>query len=243
MKVRKLASVLMAAVVAVAVMGSMALAEGATIKGKVKWDGKPYKGKQVELNAECEGFHGGKANAPRAEAVVTNENATLRNVYLHVKNPPEGGAAAPTTPIVMDQKGCVYTPHVLGVRVGQTIEIRNSDPTAHNIHFLPKKNPEFNQSQPKQGLVNTLVFKRAEVMVPVKCDVHPWMNAFVGVSDHPFFAVTGEDGMFTITGLPPGKYTVEAWHEKYGTKEMVVEVSTDDTKEIEFTYSRPVKEE
>lgn len=232
---------LLAVVCAVAVgASSAALAEGATIKGKINWEGKPYKAKRMKnMNAQCAAFHQGKL--PRKESVITNENATLRNVFVYVKNAPKGDYPVPSEPVLLDQKGCMYTPHVLGLRVGQTIEIRNSDPTAHNVHFVPRKNKEFNKSQPKKGLKDTLVFKRAEVMVPIKCDIHPWMSAYAGVLDHPFFAVTGEDGTFELTGLPPGEYTVETWHEKYGKKKQVVKVAVDETKEIEFTYARPPK--
>ncbi len=218
-------------------LSSLALADGATIKGKVNWEGKPFKAKRMTgMNPECTGFHAGQP--PRYENVVTNDNGTLKYVFVHVTNPPDGDFPVPTEPVVLDQVGCMYQPHVFGVRVGQAVEIRNSDPTAHNVHFLPKKNDEFNKSQPKQGLKDTLTFRRSEIMVPVKCDVHPWMNAFAGVTEHPFFAVTGDDGTFELAGLPPGKYTVQAWHEKYGTQEIVVDVSTGETKDAAFTYSR-----
>ncbi len=219
---------------------AVALAEGATIKGTIKWEGKLYKGKRMKnMNVQCTGFHEGKP--PRKESVVTNKNGTLRNVFVYVKNAPKGDYAVPSSPVVLHQKGCLYSPHVLGIQVGQALEIRNDDPTAHNVHFVPKKNKEYNKSQPKIGLVNTLIFKRPEVMVPVKCDVHPWMSAYVGVLKHPFFSVSDDEGAFEIKGLPAGKYTIEAWHEKYGKKTMEVEVAVDETKTVEFTYSRPAK--
>ena len=125
---------------------------------------------------------------------------------------------APTETRTIDQKDCRYHPHVFGVRVGQPVEIMNSDPTLHNIHALPKDNAEFNNGQPIQGMKMTHTFTAKEVMVPFKCDVHGWMNAYVGVVDHPFFAVTDKDGKFVLKGLPPGTYTIEAWHEKLGVQ-------------------------
>src|SRR5207247_7524562 len=119
----------------------------------------------------------------------------------------------PSTPATLDQNGCHYKPHVLGVMVNQSITITNSDPTTHNIHFTPKNNPDWNQSQPNGAASMTHKLAVAEVLVPVKCNQHPWMKSYVGVTKHPFFAVTAEDGSFSIKGVPPGKYTVVAWHE------------------------------
>lgn len=221
---------------------AVASAGDTTVKVKVAWDGKPYKAKEMkEMNPECKGFHGDQP--ARKESVVTNENGTLANVFVYVKNAPAGDYKAPTTPVVLDQKGCVYVPHVFGVMVGQNIEIRNSDPTAHNIHFTPSKNPEFNKSQPKKDLVETLVLKRAEVMVPIKCDVHPWMSAFAGVMEHPFFGTTAADGTVTIKGLPGGTFELVSWHETYGEKTQSITVATGETKEVEFKYSRSDKKE
>lgn len=220
--------------------GTVAVAGGATIKGKIAWEGKPYRGKRMKnMNKQCKTFHADEL--PRRQSIVTNENGTLKNVLVFVKNAPAGDYPTPSEKVRLDQVGCLYTPHVLALQVGQTLEIHNGDPTAHNVHFMPKKNKEFNKSQPKKGLIDTLVFKRAEVMVPVKCDVHPWMNAFVGVFNHPFFGVAGDDGSFEISGLPGGTYTIEAKHEKYGSKTMEVTVATDETKEIEFMFSRADK--
>jgi len=126
---------------------------------------------------------------------------------------------------------------VFGVMVGQTLEITNSDPTLHNIHALPKGNQEFNTGQPIQGMKTTHVFTNAEVMVPFKCDVHGWMNAYIGVLPHPFFATTGADGAFSISGLPPGTYTIEAWHEKLGTKTQSVTIAASGTATADFSFA------
>jgi hypothetical protein len=137
---------------------------------------------------------------------------------------------------VLDQDGCIYKPHVLGVMTGQNIRIKNSDPTNHNIHPLPKVNQEWNESQPPKGEEKLKSFAREEVMIPVKCNVHPWMRSYIGVVSHPFFAVTGDDGTFTIKGLPPGTYTLETWHEKFGPQDMQVTVGPKESKTVDFTY-------
>jgi plastocyanin len=227
-------------VLAFSVLSAGVSADGA-LNVKVNWEGKPYRGKRMkQMNKECTGFHG-SGKPPRSAKVVTNENGTLQNVFVYVKNAPKGDYAKPSEPALLDQVGCVYIPRVQGVMAGQVLEVKNSDPTAHNVHFTPKKNKEINKSQPKINLVEKLVFKRAEQMVPVKCDVHPWMVAFVGVMDHPFFGTTREEGTIAIHDLPGGTYKIVTWHEKYGEKEMEVTVSTGESKDIEFTYSRKDK--
>ena len=124
-----------------------------------------------------------------------------------------------------------------GVVVGQSVEFRNSDETNHNIHPLPRENAEWNESQPPKGEPKVKTFDHEEVMVPVKCNVHPWMRAYVGVVRHPFFSVTGSDGTFKIAGLPPGKYTVEAWHERFGRQEAEVTVAAKDSKSVDFSFT------
>jgi hypothetical protein len=141
--------------------------------------------------------------------------------------------------VKIDQMSCRYHPHVFGIRVGQPLEIVNSDPTLHNIHALPKGNQEFNTGQPIQGMVTKHTFTAKEVMVPFKCDVHGWMNAYVGVLDHPYFATTDKDGKFELKSLPPGTYTIEAWHEKLGTATQSVTLGPKDSKEVNFTFKVP----
>jgi plastocyanin len=176
--------------------------------------------------------------AATTETIVVRDGA-LANVFVYVKD----GLGnlrfpVPTTPVVLDQQGCRYVPHVLGAQVGQPVEVRNSDPTLHNVHALPETNQEFNTGQPIQGMKHTHTFTTKEVMVPFKCDVHGWMRAYIGVLDHPFYAVTGADGRFTLQGLPPGTYTVEAWHESLGTQTQTVTIGASETKdEVAFTFA------
>jgi hypothetical protein len=137
---------------------------------------------------------------------------------------------------VLNQQGCHYTPHVFGVQVGQPLDILNSDDTLHNVHAAAQVNQEFNLGQPFKGMKTTRTFDKPEVMIPFKCDVHTWMNAFVGVLAHPYFAVSADGGKFSLKTLPPGTYEIEAWHEKLGTQTQTVTVGEKETKEITFTF-------
>ncbi len=162
----------------------------------------------------------------------------LGNVFVYVR---EGLGdmtfPTPSEVLTLNQEGCRYIPHVLGIQVGQTLNIVNSDPTLHNIHAIPEVNQEFNMGQPIQGMQFERTFDNVEVMVPMRCDVHGWMNSYIGVLDHPYFAVTAEDGMFDISALPPGDYVLEAWHEALGTQTQNVTVTTGGTAEVSFTFS------
>lgn len=167
-------------------------------------------------------------------------NGHLGNVFVYVKEGLEGQSFPAATGVVtIDQRGCRYTPHVFGIRVGQTLTISNSDMTLHNIHASPSANDEFNMGQPFQGMTQDETFDNPEIMVPFKCDVHGWMTAYVGVLDHPYFAVTAEDGLFDISTLPPGDYVIEAWHEALGTQTQNVTVATGQTTEVSFTFTAP----
>jgi plastocyanin len=174
----------------------------------------------------------------QSQAVLIGQDGALENVFVYVKDglDPAYSFEIPTTPVTLDQKGCRYTPRVFGVRAGQPVEIVNSDATLHNVHALPMMNQEFNQGEPSQGARMQKTFTVPEVMVRFKCDVHAWMSAYVGVMAHPFFAVTGADGTFTIKGLPPGTYTLEAWHEKFGTRSATVTVAEHHTQHASFSF-------
>lgn len=210
-------------------------ATAATITGKVSFSGTKPVEKTIDMSATpaCARAHAGSPQ--KSEEVVVNGNGTLKNVFVWVKaGVPDKQWPIPTTPVSLEQKGCMYGPHVIGVMANQNIKITNDDPTNHNIHPLPKINQEWNQSQPPKGESLEKHFARQEVMIPVKCNVHPWMRSYIGVVNHPFFAVTGDDGSFTIKGLPPGKYTLEAWQEKYGTQDIEVTVGAKESKTVDF---------
>ncbi|MFQ5843579.1 MAG: hypothetical protein ACE5JG_01175 [Planctomycetota bacterium] len=209
----------------------------ATIRGVVKFQGKPPRRRRLTMGAEtyC------KENRPgelRDESVVVNDNSTLRSVFVWIRKGVRGKFPPPAEPVVIDQRFCQYVPHVVGVQAGQKLIVRNGDPIMHNVHAVSKyKSHEFNLAQTKKGMAYEKVFRRNDV-VEVKCDVHGWMGAYVGVVKHPFFAVTGEDGAFELGRLPPGTYTAQAWHEVYGTKDETVTVGADETREIVFTFSQ-----
>jgi len=215
-------------------------ATAADVKGTVTVDGALPANEQIKMNADpvC----AKQVNGPQMmETYVTgSDGKTLGNVFVYVKD----GLGdlkfdPPTTAAKIDQKDCRYHPHVFGIQVGQPLEIVNSDPTLHNIHAVAKSNREFNNGQPIQGMKTTHTFTAPEVMVPFKCDVHGWMNAYVGVLNHPFYAVTDATGAFSLKGLPPGTYTIEAWHEKLGTQTQTVTVGAKESKDISFTFKAP----
>lgn len=207
------------------------------ITGKISYSGPKVTSQAIKMNADpkCVSMHSGKDVQP--EQVVVNPNNTLRYVFVYVKKGLEGKKfPTPTTKVSIDQQGCMYHPHVFGMMTHQPLEITNSDGTLHNIHALPKNSPQFNIAQPNKGMKLTKTFDKPEVMVKVKCEVHNWMAAYIGVLDHPFFAVSDDKGNFEIKNLPPGDYEIEAWHEKFGTKTMKVTVGASDTKTADFSF-------
>ncbi len=209
----------------------------ASIAGKVSFKGSAPRMRRIAMGAvpECEGLHKGKVVV--SEQVVLSEDGTLSNVFVYIKKGLEGMTfETPSNAGHLNQKGCIYTPHVLGVQAGQEIQIHTSDPTTHNIHPMPEKNREWNTSMAPGAKPLKRKFSRPEVMIPIKCNVHPWMRAYVGVVNHPFFAVTGVDGSFELTGIPPGDYVVSAWHEKFGTSEQSVTVGAKEIKAADFTF-------
>ncbi len=207
---------------------------GGSVSGTVSYaNGDPDAEISMDADPVCISLH---TDAVTTEKVVVNDGK-LANVFVYVKDGVTGSYPAPSDSALLDQVGCVYIPHVSGVQVGQTVVIRNSDETLHNVHAMPSANSEFNNGQPFKGMELEHSFDTAEVMVPFKCDVHPWMSSYIGVLDHPFFAVTGEDGSFSIDGLPAGDYTVEAWHEELGTKTMTVSVSEGGSADASVDFS------
>ncbi len=211
-------------------------ATAATVTGKVKLDGKRPAKKSINMSeeAECRRLHKG---AVYEESVVAGADGGLAYAFVYVKSGLEGKTfEAAKEPVKIDQRGCTFQPRVLGIRVGQTLSVSNSDPVSHNIHPMPKDNREWNQQQPPQAPGLEREFARPEVMIPVKCNVHAWMRSYIGVVDHPYFAVTGEQGVFELKGLPPGEYTIEAWQEKYGTLEQKVTLAASASQAIEFKF-------
>jgi hypothetical protein len=210
------------------------------VKGTVTVDGPVPANAQIKMNADPVCARQVDGPQMMETYVVGSDGKSLANVFVYVKDGLGNYVFdPPKEPATIDQKDCRYHPHVFGMMVGQPLEIINSDPTLHNIHAVAQNNREFNNGQPLKGMKTTHTFTAPEVMVPFKCDVHGWMNAYVGVLTHPYFAVTDTSGSFTLKSLPPGTYTIEAWHEKLGTMTQTVTVGEKETKEISFTFKAP----
>jgi Carboxypeptidase regulatory-like domain len=210
------------------------------VKGVAMLDGTAPKNEAIKMNADPVCVKENTSPQFQEAWEVGSDGKSLSNVFVYVKDGLGNYVFdTPTKPATIDQKNCRYHPHVFGMMVNQPLEIVNSDPTLHNIHAMPKGNSEFNNGQPIQGMKMTHTFDKPEVMVPFKCDVHGWMNAYVGVMSNPYFAVTDKDGKFDLPNLPPGTYTIEAWHEKGGAQTASVTIAPKETKEITFTF-KPV---
>ncbi len=212
-----------------------AQAQAAVLTVKAPFEGQAPAAENVKTDADakCKLMHpAGMAS----DQVIVNANGTLKNVFAYVKEGLSGQKfETPKTAVTFDQKGCQYHPKVFGIMVSQPLEILNSDDTLHNVHSLPKVNQGFNLGMPIKGMKLKKSFAKPEVMIKIKCEVHPWMGAYAGVLEHPFYGVTGEDGAAAIKDLPAGEYTIEAWHEKYGTQTQKVTV-TDQDQEIVFQF-------
>ena len=211
-----------------------------TVTGTVTFDGKAPALKPIAMDADpvCAGKH--SAPVPN-EMLVLGSGNTMGNILVWVsKGLPAGKTwPVPKTPVVIDQNGCLYKPHVMGIMVGQTYRILNSDGILHNIHTLPKINPAFNRGQPATVKEMTTSFPKPEAMFQIKCDVHPWMTAYMGVFTHPFYSVTKTDGKYTISGLDPGTYEITAWHERLGMQTASIMVGANDTKTQAFKFAAP----
>jgi plastocyanin len=212
-------------------------ATAAKVTGKVMYSGPKPVRKVIDMSSEeteCKRKHKGPV---QSEEVILNADGTLANVFVYVSAGLDGKEfEPPKTPVKIDQNGCMFSPHVVGVMTGQPITVSNSDPVTHNVHPLPEKNREWNQGQPPGAPQIERTFHFEEVMIPVKCNVHSWMRSYIGVVPHPFYAVTGENGTFELTGLPPGEYTITAWHEKFKTQEMKVTLAPGGAGTAEFTF-------
>src|SRR3954447_6962202 len=210
-----------------------------SISGKVVVEGTVPQNAPIQMSSDpaCEAENKGGA----AQETYVASDGGLQNVFVYIKDGLGNKYLfdTPTDPVTLDQKGCHYIPHVLGIRVGQPLDIVNSDSTMHNVHGMPETNREFNFGQPVPGMKQAVAFTAPEVMIPFKCDVHAWMHAYIGVVNHPYFAVTSSGGTFELKSVPPGTYTVEAWHEKLGRQEQSVTLGEKDSKQITFTFKAP----
>lgn len=211
-------------------------ATAGSVTGTIKLDGTPPKMKQINMAAEpnCAKAH---TTPAMTQDVMPGEKGTLQNVVVYLKGDfSPYSFETPKSPVTIDQKGCQYNPHVLALMTGQPLQVVNSDQTTHNIHPVPKDNREWNESQPPGSSPINQSFARQEVSVPVKCNVHPWMKAYIAVLSTPYFQVTGNDGSFEIKNVPPGTYTVTAWHELYGTSDQSVTIGPKESKAVSFTF-------
>ncbi len=205
-----------------------------TITGRVRYTGAKRPRPKWDLADDfCVHAH---PDGLRKEGVNVNEKGEVRNVYVSIKE----GLGAETWPppgdvLVLNQEGCTYVPHVFGIQVGQNLDIKNSDPILHNVHYVPVRNKEQNLSQ-TGGKVDRVQFLKPESAVRIFCEVHNWMMCWAHVTNHPFFAVSGEDGSFTLRNVPPGSFKVTAWHEELGELTLEVEVKSKESAQLEFEY-------
>ena len=208
----------------------------AAVTGMVMFEGTPPEAEPIDMSAEeaCAAAYGG--DGPTTQHVAVSDGH-LANVFVYVKSDLGRDFPTPRGSVTLDQEDCRYHPHVFGIQTGQTLRITNSDSLLHNINAQPTENRGFNISQPQAGMATDRSFSLREVMIPVKCDVHGWMNAYIGVLPHPYYATTDEAGSFSLEALPPGTHVIEAWHERYGTQVDTVEVAAGGSAELSFTFS------
>jgi plastocyanin len=208
------------------------------VSGTVTLTGTPPKMKAINMSQEaaCASQHSTPA---LSEEVVTGDKGALANVIVYVTSGAEAYSfPTPSDPVEIDQKGCQYHPHIVALQAGQTLSVVNDDPTTHNIHPVPKDNREWNESQPPGSAPISQSFARPEVPIPVKCNVHPWMKAYIGVFANPYYQVTGKDGAFDLKNLPPGTYTIVAWQELYGASApQTVTLGPKDSKTVNFVFN------
>ena len=208
----------------------------ACILGKVRFSGQPPPRQPIRMDSDatCASLHPGPVDP---EDFVLNEDRTLRNVFVYISSGLEGKRfPVPELPVELDQSKCRFVPHVFGLQTRQKLKVKNSDGTYHNVHAFSRKGQEFNQGMPAGSLELVKTFPRPEVMVKFKCEVHPWMGAYCGILEHPFFSVTDGEGEFEISDLPPGAYRITAWHEKLGELEKEVELAANERRTIDFLY-------
>jgi plastocyanin len=231
----------LAAVVAAVSLAPSVPFAASSVTGTVTLTGTPpstLKPLSMDADPACAKKH---TKPVPSEMLVLGSGNTMANIIVWVSNGLPAGKTypPPATPVVLDQKGCQYVPHAQGIMVGQTYKILNSDGILHNVHSLPKVNPSFNKPMPPTLKETTTTFAKPEPIFEIKCDVHPWMRAYIGVFTHPFFATTGTDGKFTINGLDAGTYELTAWHERLGTQKATVKVGASGSVTQDFKFAMP----
>ncbi len=213
------------------------IADPGTISGSINFAGDAPEGQVLQMSADpyCLNAHAGAEVV--SQRVVVNDNATLRYVFVYVKEGLDQTFTTSADTVELSQEGCMYAPHMIGLQTNQTLSVVNNDDALHNINAQPSGagNDPFNFAQPIRGMNNQVTFASAEI-IPVKCDVHPWMQAYIGVTNHPYFAVSSEDGSFSINNLPAGDYVVAAWHETMGEQTQNVTVGANETADISFDF-------
>lgn len=207
-----------------------------TVRGAARLEGKAPAPKRISMDADadCQKLH----TAPVFDSKVrVGKSGGLANVFVYVKQGLEDKSFEPAgTAVVLDQRGCQFVPRVVALRSGQVLTVKNSDPVSHNIHPMPANNRDWNQQQAPGAEDLRRRFARAEVMIPVKCNIHNWMRSYIAVVDHPFFAVSGENGEFSLPGLPQGEYTLAAWHEAYGEQVQTIRIAAGAVAEAPFQF-------
>jgi plastocyanin len=208
---------------------------GASLRGVVRFEGAAPKPKLISMSADpsCAKQH---PSPVFSQEIMTDSKGDLQNVVVYIADGlGDRTFDVPTQPVVVEQRACMYQPHVLAVRANQPLHVVNDDPTSHNIHPTPANNREWNKAEPPGSSVDE-TFAREEIAIPVKCNLHPWMHGYIAVFKHPYFAVTGKDGSFDLSNLPPGTYTIKAWHEKLGMSTQTITIGASETKQISFVF-------
>ena len=226
-----------ALVVVAGVRSSAAAAQGGTgtIAGHVRLTGPAPANPLIRMGADPRCSRATRGQRLTQDAVLRAADGGLANAFVHLQGS-FPATPAPREPVTIDQRNCLFVPRVVGARVGQTLQITNGDATAHNVHSASTANA-FNTSQPKQGMVFSVQLKSEEVMLRIRCDIHSWMTTYVGVAAHPYYAVSGGDGAFTVARVPAGRQTIRVWHELYGTLTRTVDVKAGGTTTVDFSYT------